>query len=467
MPESCGDQVTGRTEESVSLTEALRAGAPDVFGVLYDEHAERLYAYCHIMVGEEAADAVRDAFIAVARHPGTAPDDDALPVWLYALARAECVRRGALVRKPAMPPSADPLRRALARLRPEHREVLALSTALETDEIARVIGVAADTAEMLVRVSQRRLEQAAASVLGVLPVNDEPMLTALSSGNLHELVMRGYEAPPRQRERVLFSCAAAERAADGALLFDQDGMPIPLDGLFGTAEDPTHPFAKVGIADEPTGPMHRLGTEAPAPAAGPSLFEPRHVSRGGNVHGGHARPKKEPFLSRKRDGLVEVAGLAACVAAATSVLALWPSSHNDGASNMDGTSLFLHRGASASRSAEPAPPVNAGPPPQGATSKPGASPTPTPTESQAATDPAAPTPPETTTPDQPAPPPADGPGSAHPTPPPHDDPPPSDPPPSDPPPSDPPTTTPTPTPTPSDSPTDAGGDSPAPDPSTP
>jgi DNA-directed RNA polymerase specialized sigma24 family protein len=454
----------GGTEESVSLTEALRTGAPGAFGALYDEHAEQLYAYCHIMIGDEAADAVRDTFIAVARHPGTAPDDDALPVWLYALARAECVRRGALVRKPAMAPSADPLRRALARLRPEHREALALSTALETDEIARVIGVAADTAEMLVRVSQRRLEQAAASVLGARAVHDEAMLAALSGGNLHRLVMRGYEAPPRQRERVLFSCAAAERAADGALLFDQDGMPIPLDGLFGTAEDATHPFAQVAdLADEPTGPMRHAGSEPESSVSSspssPSAFERRRTSRGGGVHVVHARSKKTPLLSRKRDGLVEVAGLAACVAAATSVLALWPSTHDNGASNMDGSSLFLHRGAPASRSAQPTPPVGNGTPPQGATSKPGASPSPTPAKAAPATT----APPAAS--DQPAPPPADGSNPSHPTPPPND-PPPSDPPPSDPPPSDPPTSEPpttTPTPTPSDSPTD----SPSPDTSTP
>ena len=269
---------------------------------------------------------------------------------------------------------------------------------------------------------------------------------------------------------MLFSCAAAERAADGALLFDQDGMPIPLDGLFGRAEDPTHPCAKVAdVADELTGPMRQVDTEASVSSVSSvsSVFEPRRTSRDGGAHGGHARPKKEPFLSRKRDGLVEVAGLAACVAAATSVLALWPSPQGDnGASNMDGSSLFLHRGASASRSAQPAPPVSAGTPPQGATSTPGASPTPTPTKGQAAPDPTAATPPVTTAPGQPAPPPADGSGPSHPTPPPSD-PPPSDPPPSDPPPSDPPTTTPTPTPTPSDSPTDAGSDSPAPDPSAP
>jgi DNA-directed RNA polymerase specialized sigma24 family protein len=420
----------------VSLTEALRSGAPEVFGVLYDEHADRLYAYCHIMVGDEAADAVRDAFIAAARHPGTAPADDAaLPVWLHALARAECVRRGALVRKAVVTPSSDPLRRTLARLRPEHREALALSLALETAEIARVIGVATDTAEMLVRVSRRRLEQAAASVLGT--VRDEPMLAALSGGNLHKLVMRGYEPPPRQRERVLFSCAAAERAADGALLFDQDGMPIPLDALSGMTEDVTHPFAQVS-AEEPdsettTGPLRQV---EPAPAR-------RRVRV---TH--HARPKKEPFLSRRHDGLVEVAGLAACLAVAASVLALWPSPHGNGASNMDGTSLLLHKGVPASRSAQPVPSGGGGtntPPPQSATSKPGASSSPKPTKS----DGGATTPPLVTT--DPAPP-AGGPIPAHPTPTPTESSPTA-------------TPTPTPTPTASESPTGQGSDSPTPDPS--
>jgi DNA-directed RNA polymerase specialized sigma24 family protein len=433
--------VTGGTEESVSLTEALRGGAPEAFGLLYDEYSGRLYAYGHIMVGDEAADVVRDAFIAAARHPGTAPADDAaLPVWLYALARSECVRRGAFVHKPAVAPSvapsADPLRRTLARLRPEHREVLALSATLETPEIARVIGVAADTAEMLLRVSRRRLEQAAASVLGT--VRDEPMPAALGEGSLHKLLTREYAPPPRQRERVLFSCAAAGRAPDGALLFDQDGMPIPLDSLFGTAEDATHPFT--AVREKPsTGPLRPVDPDP--------LTEGVRQVRRVRPSADHARPrpKKESFLSRRRDGFVEVAGLAACVVAATGALALWPSPHdNGGASNMDGTSLLIHRSAAASRSAEPVPSVpgtSSTPPPQAATSKPGASPSPSPSKSTAA-----PTPPATTAPERPAPPPADGPpDSAHPTPTPT---------------WSSPTTTPAPTPapTPSDSPTGTGGD---------
>jgi outer membrane biosynthesis protein TonB len=172
----------------------------------------------------------------------------------------------------------------------------------------------------------------------------------------------------------------------------------------------------------------------------------------------HVRPKKQPFLSRRRDGLVEVAGLAACVAAATGVLALWPSPHGNGASNMDGTSLFLHRSTPASRSAQPVPQGSNAPLPSGATSKPGASPTPSPTKPDTT-----PTSAPAVPPTQPAPPPADGPDPTHPTHPPHPTPPTS------PPDSPPPTTTPTPdpTPTPTDSPTDGGSDSPAPDPSAP
>jgi len=425
----------------VSLTEALRAGAPEAFSVLYDEHAERLHAYCHIMVGDEAADAVRDAFIAVARHRGTTPASDAaLPVWLCALARAECVRRGALVRKVSAPPSADPLRRALARLRPEHREALALSIILETPEVARVIGVAADTAEMLVRVSRRRLEQAAASVLGT--VHDEAMLGALSGGGLPLLVMRGYSPPPRQRERVLSSCAEAERAADGALLFDQDGMPIPLDALFGNADDVTHPFAQVSADTGAAGPAEAV---LPAAAPEPVIVPLRQVDPLPSRHRRrvtHARPK-EPFLSRRHDSLVEVAGLAACVAAAASVLALWPSPHDNGASNMDGTSLLVHRGAPASRAAQPVPSRGGALPSRTAT------PTPSASSSAKKPDAAATTAPPVA---GPVPPPENVPVPAHPTPTPT-------------PTQSSPTPTPTPTPTPSGSPTDTGSGTPTPEPS--
>jgi DNA-directed RNA polymerase specialized sigma24 family protein len=396
-------------EESVSLTEALRAGAPEVFGVLYDEHAERLYAYCHIMIGDEAAETVRDAFIAAARHPATVREDAAVPVWLHGLARAECVRRGALTHKSPLVPAADPLRRTLARLRPEHREVLALSATFSAREVAQIIGVAHDTAEMLILMARRRLDQAAASVLGT--VRDDAMLAALGGGKLHKLITQGYEPPALLRRQVLSSCAEAERSPDGALLFDDEGMPIQLDTLFGRAEAPTRPMRHVSPA--PSAPVVRLGAAA--------------------------RPKKESFLVRRRDGLVEAAGLAACVAAATSVLALWPTSHgSNGASNVDGTSLLLHRGAQASRTV-PAPEPPTSGPQQGATAKAGVSPSASPTNAPAVPAPSAPASPVPAQPGTPGTP-GSKPTHPHPTSPSSTPTPP---------------TSPTPTPTPTDSPSDS------------
>lgn len=453
----------------MSLTEALRAGDPEAFGMLYDEYAERLYAYGHIMIGDEAADAVRDAFIAVARHPGAAPTDDtALPVWLYALARAECVRRGALVRRATAAPSADPLRRALARLRPEHREALALSLTLDTGETARVLNVAPDTADMLIRMSRQRLEQAAASVLGPQAVRDEVALSALHDGDLHRLVMSAYSPPPRQRDRVLFSCAAAERAADGALLFDHDGMPIPLNGLPGIPDDSTRPFPRVdAFSTEVAGPPRwREGEDIvtmsmPTGSAVSASDAPAGRAPGRTGTAERLRPKEEPFLSRRGDGFVEIAGLAACVLAALAAVAFWPSPHDGGPSNMDGSSLLVHHGAAASRAAWPAPSSGGASPPAAATSKPSASSSSTlAVRPRAGTSSATGTP-TATAPAKPGTPSAHDPGTVHPGRV-HATPEPPSPPPTEPPPTEPPTTGPTPAPSPSS--TDGGGDSLLPNP---
>ncbi|HEX2313357.1 MAG TPA: sigma factor, partial [Thermomonospora sp.] len=97
-------------------------GTPEA---LYDAHAVRLHTYCWSLVGDGADDAVRDTYVAAVQHP---PRGDAV-LWLYALARSACLDRGALDR--AFAPMAarhpDPMLRAAAGLRADHREVLVLS----------------------------------------------------------------------------------------------------------------------------------------------------------------------------------------------------------------------------------------------------------------------------------------------------------------------------------------------------
>ncbi|MCO6007611.1 hypothetical protein NE236_21780 [Actinoallomurus purpureus] len=366
----------------MSLTEALRAGDPEVFGLLYDEHGARIYAYCHRMVGDEAADAVRDAFVAAARHPAGAPsDDEALPVWMHALARAECVRRAALLRAATTAPGAPPLERALARLRPEHREALALTAVLDTEEFRRIIGVARDTAEQLDRMARRRLEQAVIAVLETGAGADDGLLTALAKGRLRALMSsRAAEPPASLRERVLAACAAAERTSGGALLFDADGLP--LDGLFGPAEVMTRPLPRVA------------GPAAPMPAG--------------------RRRKPRP---RRNLVLTEALTLAACAAAVIGAIMIWPAGPDQGASRVGDHSRIVRQGSPTSGPASTgdttplgggSSPVRGAPiAPQTGAASPSASvtparPSPTVTVSRPPASSARPTPPGTPTPKPPA-----------------------------------------------------------------
>jgi DNA-directed RNA polymerase specialized sigma24 family protein len=409
------------TEVPVSLTDAVRANAPQAFGALYDEYAGGLYAYCHVMVGDEAGDALRDVFVTIARHPDAAPDDDArLPPWLYSLARAECVRRGALARGVVTTRAADPLRHALALLSPQHREALALSNALDPEQTAEVLGVAPDTAETLVREAQRRLEQAAASV-GGRETQDSALLTSLSGEALRRLVTLGHEPSAGHRSWVLSSCAAAGRTPGEAAVFDVDGTPLPPDAFSAQADDATHQFPMISTEEPPTAPLRQvggvsagarpdqpgsaeLGLAGPVPAGSgsaggefmgassaedPDIRAPlarlaasayKEPGIAGEppprVRGTHAKQSR-PFPRRR---LLTVVGLVACVAAVTGTALAWPASHR---ANEAGS--LVRQSVPPSRSAEPAPPADqASPPPRPATSTPGASPTPTPTHTAAA-----------------------------------------------------------------------------------
>ncbi|MEV0400113.1 hypothetical protein [Actinoallomurus sp. NPDC050550] len=249
----------------MSLTEALRVGTPQAFGELYDEYAEPLYAYCYVMVGVEAGDALREAFVAVAGHPDAVPGEDAeLPVWLHSLARAACVRRGALVRAVATTASADPLRRALALLSPEHREVLALTNALDPEQTARVLGVTREAAEAFAWEAQRSLEQAAAFVSS-RETRDSAMLSPLSGEALHRLVTLGHVPPAGLRERVLSSCATAGRVSGGAAVSAADGTPPP-----DVADDATRRIPRVSPDEAATAPLRRV--DAGSADTRPDLF---------------------------------------------------------------------------------------------------------------------------------------------------------------------------------------------------
>src|SRR5262245_6428506 len=139
----------------------VHGGAPET---LYDAHAPRLYAYCWSLVGDETPEALKNTFTAAVRL-GRPRGDEVL--WLYALARAACLRRGALERVHSDAYDPDPLRRAAAALRAEQREVLLLSAGvwLKAPDIARLLGLAPDTVRQLIQSARTRLERAVLDTL--------------------------------------------------------------------------------------------------------------------------------------------------------------------------------------------------------------------------------------------------------------------------------------------------------------
>ncbi|NKZ05987.1 RNA polymerase sigma factor [Actinomadura latina] len=183
-------------------------------GSLYDAHADRLYAYCWSLVGDRlAAAALGDTFGAAVHQP---PRGDSV-LWLYSLSRTACAERGAFTGEIAARggtpfAGSDPLLRAAAGLRSDHREVLLLWAGewLEPHDIARVLGIAPDTVVQLLAAARTRLERAVLDIL--MRGTAEPQLdliAAFEKGRLPQLLARRApaRAPGGLRERVLAACA--------------------------------------------------------------------------------------------------------------------------------------------------------------------------------------------------------------------------------------------------------------------
>ncbi|MDN3357302.1 hypothetical protein [Actinomadura sp. DC4] len=308
----------------MSLTEELRAGTPNAYAALYDEHAGPLHTYSYAMVGDGAAETVRDVFVAVARHPEAVPlDENVLPVWLHALARAECARHGALDRGPATTPMSDPLWRALAGLEPEDRDVLALSISLVPEEIAWILDVTPDTAAGLVRDSRRRLEHALSADDG-----QEAHVVPLDEDTLRRRMRRLYEPPEDQSQRVVAACADAERTFDETSIFDADGMPVMPDPPAETADASPDDDAATGVEEK---------NDEPSAARA---------------------EQRRKFRGRRVEGLLQAGSLAALVLLAVGVMAV-RSDHSSPGSSGDGGKSRTHE-----RKHPADPPVQILPPPQ-------------------------------------------------------------------------------------------------------
>lgn len=153
--------------------------AADAVAALFAEHSTTVYRYARVRLPPaDAQDVVSEVFAIAWRRRGEAIEEPR--AWLLGVARRVMAnhlrgreRRAALMRRvgadrrpgvdeTAMTRELDALARALARLRPADREVIALLAAAEltTAEVAAVLGCSVATAATRVHRARQRLARA-------------------------------------------------------------------------------------------------------------------------------------------------------------------------------------------------------------------------------------------------------------------------------------------------------------------
>jgi RNA polymerase sigma factor (sigma-70 family) len=207
------------------LVEALRTRDPGAVGALYDAYAEGLYRYCWSLLrsADSAQAALRDTLIAAQAHAGALSQPRRLRAWLYALARAECLRRRAaappgdvavLAEAPPTDAAVDADLRVMAwnavqSLPVADRDVLELSIRHEFPdaELARVLAVRVRRVQPLLEAARDRLRDAiTAEILARKGPYDCPRRAAILSGFSGELT-------PEMRENLITHLPQCETCA--------------------------------------------------------------------------------------------------------------------------------------------------------------------------------------------------------------------------------------------------------------
>ncbi|MEV4574985.1 sigma-70 family RNA polymerase sigma factor [Nonomuraea jabiensis] len=200
------------------LVEALRARDPGALAALYDTYAESVYRYCWSLLlnADSAQVALRDTLIAAEAHVGALADPDRLRAWLYALARAECLRRRAaappgpaeaLAKAPPPRDAADADLRVMAwnavqSLPVADREALELTYrhSLPAPELAQVLGTR--QVEQVLEGARERLRDAiTAEILALKGPYDCPQRAAILAGFSGELTQEMRESLIRHLRR--------------------------------------------------------------------------------------------------------------------------------------------------------------------------------------------------------------------------------------------------------------------------
>ena len=153
------------------LAAALRSRSPDALPELLDAYGDRLFSYCWCLLRnrENAQIAVRDALVVATAQIGRLACGEWLGLWLYSLARAECLRRAAVPPSDADEPAARPHAEdadsrlmawnAVTSMPADEVEALELDARHDVD-LRLVLGLSAAQAEGLLDRARRDLERA-------------------------------------------------------------------------------------------------------------------------------------------------------------------------------------------------------------------------------------------------------------------------------------------------------------------
>jgi RNA polymerase sigma factor (sigma-70 family) len=242
------------------IVAATLAGDPAALIDAYDQYAPGLHAYCQSMLSRpaDAADAVQDTFVVAAAKLGRLRDPGRLRPWLFAVARNECRHQldGPRVSRPADDddmtmigerirvtdsgqPSDEPgqqelVSSALATLGREDQEIIELTVRHELSgaDLADVLGVPPNQAQLLASRARTRLDSALGTVLTARPrLGACPELASLLTDSADELTGAERKLVRRHLSTCPICTDHQRPEINAAALLSAQPAPVPPTGL--------------------------------------------------------------------------------------------------------------------------------------------------------------------------------------------------------------------------------------------
>ena len=189
-----------------ALVAAMVRRDPAGLDGVYRRYADRLYAYCVMVLRDRdaAADAVQETFLLASERAAQLRDPDRLRPWLYAIARNECLRLTRIRRRSTSLDEAgdvadepvdagagvhalqlrELIGAASASLSAADREVIDLSVrhGLDAAEVGAVLGVSSNHAHARMSRARGQLQRALGALLVARSTVDCPTLRDLRQG---------------------------------------------------------------------------------------------------------------------------------------------------------------------------------------------------------------------------------------------------------------------------------------------